>query len=85
MGYRTAFALLLAFTTTTAPAEWEGAPSDDYWWPYSLYLALLWIVPIGYGLLGWLLDWWRTRRAIRISRTGRDGVCRNQRGGRCER
>ncbi len=65
MGYRTEFAVLLAVTATTSLAEWEGVPADDYWWPYNLYLALLWILPIGYGLVSWLRDWWRTRRAIR--------------------
>lgn len=47
-------AILLTVGITVSPiamAEWEGVPTDDYWWPYNLYLALLWILPIGYGLM----------------------------------
>lgn len=56
-------ALVLVARTTSA--EWEGVSSDDYWWPYNLYLALLWIVPLAYVAVGRVRRWWRDRRAIR--------------------
>lgn len=58
-------ALCLLILSRAALAEWEGVASEDYWWPYNLYLALIWIGLPLYVFAGWLRRRWRDRKALK--------------------
>ena len=63
--------VIMLLTASLAVAESDGVPDDEFWWPYTLYLQVLWIGLPLYILIGWLWRRWQDRKALKELERGR--------------
>lgn len=63
--------VIVWLSASLAVAESDGVPEDGYWWPYMLYLQVLWIGLPLYIFIGWLWRRWQDRKALKELERGR--------------
>ena len=57
--------LVMLLTASLTMAESDGVPDDGYWWPYVLYLQVLWIGLPLYIFIRWMLQKRQDRKALK--------------------